>query len=67
MVAYIDLPKPVLAANNVDGLFDGVQDEFIKDAVGKLAGQSSRSLDGHPGREIKVHLFRGELRLRLSL
>jgi len=67
MVAYTDIPKPLLAADNADGFFDGVRDEFIKDAGGKLASESSLSLDGYPGREIKVHLFRGELRLRLFL
>jgi len=67
MVAYTDIPKPFLVANNSDGLFDGVRDEFIKAAGGKLASESSLSLDGHPGREIKVHLFRGELRLQLFL
>ena len=30
-----------------------------------MASESSLSLDGHPGREIKMHMFRRELRLRL--
>ena len=67
MVAYTDIPKSFLVANNADGFFDGVRDEFIKEAGGKLASESPLSVDGHPGREIKVHLFRGELRLRLFL
>ena len=67
MIAYTDIPKQLLVANNVDGLFDGVRDQFIKEAGGKLASESSLSLDGHPGREIKLIMFRGELRLRLFL
>lgn len=67
MVGYMDLPKQSLAANDVDGFFDGVRDQFVKEAEGKLASESSLSMEGHPGREIKVTLFRGELRLRLLL
>lgn len=67
MIAYTDFPKPALVANDVDGVFDSIRDQFIKQAGGKLASESSLSLDGNPGREIRVHLFRGELRMRLFL
>jgi len=66
-IAYVDLPKQISAANDVDGFFGGVRDEFIKEVGGKLASESSLSLEGHPGREIKVYMFRGDLRLRLFL
>lgn len=65
LVAYTDVPKGLLVAKNVDGFFDGVRDQFIREVGGKLASESSVSLDGHPGRDIKVHMFRSELRLRL--
>lgn len=67
MVAYGDLPKTLLASNNVDGLFDEIRDLFVKQVSGKLASQNSLSLDGHPGRDIKVHMLEGELRLRLFM
>ncbi len=67
MVAYADLPRKLLVSNNADGLFDLIRDQFIQQAGGKLATENSLSLDGHPGRDIKVHLFHGELRLRLFL
>ena len=67
MVAYSDIPKQLLVANDVDGFFDGVRDQFVKEAGGKLASESSLMLDGHPGREIKAHMFHGELRARVFL
>jgi outer membrane lipoprotein-sorting protein len=66
-VAYSDIPGKFLAANDVDVFFQSVRDEFIKEVGGKPASESSLSLQGHPGREIKVHMFRGDLRLRLFL
>lgn len=67
LAAFTDVPKNLLVANDLDGFFDGVRDRFIKEVGGKLASESSLSLNGHPGRAIKVHLFRGHLRLRLFL
>lgn len=66
-VAYTDFPKLSLVANDVDGLFDTIRDQVIKEAGGKLANEIPVSLNEHPGREIKVNMFRGELRLRLFL
>ena len=67
VIAYSDFPKQLLVNNDVDGFFDGIRDLFIKQVGGKLASESMLSLDGHPGREIKAYVFRGELRLRLFL
>jgi outer membrane lipoprotein-sorting protein len=67
MVGYTDIPKQLLVANNADGFFNDLRDQTIKQAGGKLESESSLSLEGHPGREIKVHMFRGELRLQLFL
>lgn len=67
MVAYSDLPEKLMVSSNADAFFDGVGGEFIKHGGGKLASQTSLTLDGHPGRELKVHMFRGELRLRMFL
>jgi outer membrane lipoprotein-sorting protein len=67
MVAYTDFPKQAFVANDVDGLFDTIRDQFIKQVEGKLASETSLSLDGYAGREIKAHMFGGDLRLRTFL
>jgi outer membrane lipoprotein-sorting protein len=67
IVTYTDLPKQTLAANGGDAFMDGIRDQFIKEVGGKLESESLLSLEGHTGREIKVHMFRGELRLRVFL
>ncbi|HSL55603.1 MAG TPA: DUF2092 domain-containing protein [Pyrinomonadaceae bacterium] len=67
MVAYSDFPKQAMIDKDVDGFFEGVRDQFIRQVGGKLASQSSLSLDGYPGREVKVHMYGGELRLRMFL
>ena len=67
MVAYSDLPNQSLVGDNVDAFFDGVGSEFVKHGGGKLVSQTSMTLDGHPGREMKVQMFRGELRIRMFL
>lgn len=67
VVGYVDLPKNLLVGNDTDGFFQGARDEFIKEIGGKLGSERALTLDGHPGREIKVIVFRGEVRLRLFL
>jgi outer membrane lipoprotein-sorting protein len=67
MAAYMDFPKQVNATANADGVFDGVRDGFIKQVGAKLASESPLSIEGHPGREIKAHMFRGQLYMRLFL
>jgi hypothetical protein len=67
MAAYSDLPDRSMVSNNIDAFFDGVGEQFIKLAGGKLASQTSLTLDGHHGRELKVQVFRGELRIRMFL
>ena len=52
---------------NIDGFFDDIRDQFIKEADGKLASETPISLDGVAGREVKVHIYRGDLRLRMFL
>lgn len=64
-VAYSDISKQFLAANSIDEFFDATRDMMIHEVGGKLASETSLSLEGHPGREIKVHMFQAELRLRM--
>ena len=67
MVAYVDIPKKFFVDKNIDGFFDELRDQFIKEADGKLASETPLSMDGHAGREVKVHIYRGDLRLRMFL
>ncbi len=67
MVAYTDIPKNFLAEKNIDGFFDEIRDRFIKEVEGKLASETPLSVDGVAGREVKVHMYRGDLRLRMFL
>jgi hypothetical protein len=67
MVAYTDIPKNFLINKDIDGFFDEIRDQFIKEADGKLESETSLSVDGVAGREVKVHLYRGDLRLRMFL
>jgi outer membrane lipoprotein-sorting protein len=67
MVGYTDLPKQTLAVNGGDAFFDGIRDQFIKEFGGKLESERPLSLEGHAGREIKAHMFKGQVRVRLFL
>ena len=67
IVGYIDVPSRALVGNDVDGFFQGARDEFVKEIGGKLGSESTVTLDGHPGRELRVIVFRGEVRMRLFL
>lgn len=67
MVGYSDIPKLPGVAENPDPMFDGMQEQFIKELDGKIESHSSLTLDGHRGREVKAKLFRGELRMRMFL
>lgn len=67
MVAYTDIPKNFLVDKDIDGFFDEIRDQFIKEVDGKLASETPLSVDGVAGREVKVHMYRGDLRLRMFL
>ncbi|HKR15477.1 MAG TPA: DUF2092 domain-containing protein [Pyrinomonadaceae bacterium] len=67
VLSYTDFPKETLVANDVEGMLETTRDQFIKQLDGKLESETSLSLDGHPGREVKVNMFRGKARFRLFL
>lgn len=67
MVGYTDMPKQSLASNDAEGIFDGFRDQFLRQLGGKLASETPLTRDGYPGRDIKVHMFQGDLPLRLFL
>jgi outer membrane lipoprotein-sorting protein len=67
IVDYADLPKSMADATNIKPIFDASRDEFLKSIEGKLAGETPISLDGYPGREIKIDRRGGEARLRFYM
>ena len=67
MISYTDFPRQYLVNYDADGLFDNVRDQFIKEVGGKVASEKPLTLDGHHGREMKIQMFRGEVRLRVFL
>lgn len=66
-VDYVDLPKQIGDAKNSDTLFDLARDEFIKAAQAKLERETDISMDGHPGREVRMRVYGGPVRLRVFL
>lgn len=67
LVDCTDLPKQVGDTKNSDALFDLARDEFLKGAQAQLAGETVVSMDGHSGREVRMRVYGGEIRLRLLL
>lgn len=66
-VDYVDLPKQIADAKNSDTLFDLARDEFLKGAQAQLERETNISMDGHPGREIRMRVHGGTVRLRIFL
>ena len=66
-VDYADMPEPLSDAKNSDALFDVARDEFLKGAQAKLDLETNISLDGHPGREVRMRVYGGTVRLRIFL
>lgn len=66
-VDYADLPKQLGDAKNSDALFDLARDEFLKGAQAKLERETNISMDGHPGRELRMRVYGGAVGLRLFL
>jgi len=66
-VDYADMPKELGDAKNSDALFDLARDEFLKGAQAKLERETNITMDGHPGRELRVLVYGGVARLRVFL
>lgn len=66
-VDYADMPKELGDAKNSDALFDLARDEFLKGAQAKLERETNITMDGHPGRELRVLVYGGAARLRVFL
>jgi outer membrane lipoprotein-sorting protein len=66
-VDYADMPKQLGDAKNSDALFDVARDEILKAAEAKLERETNISMDGHPGRELKLHMYGAEASVRFYL
>lgn len=67
LVDYADFPKEVTDPATIKATFDEVRDELLKGAQAKLDSEATISLDGHPGREIKLILPGSEAKARLYI
>jgi hypothetical protein len=67
VVDYVDLAPEVVDPNHAKILFDEARDQFIKDSQGKLATETPISLEGYPGREVRLHVYGGEAVARFYL
>ena len=65
LVDYADLPKAAADTADAKTFFDQVRDELLKVFQGKLGGETAITLDGHPGREIKIIISGQEAKARL--
>ena len=66
-VDYVDLPKQLGDAKNADSLFDLARDEFIKGVHAQLERETNISIDGNPGRELRMRVEGGKAGLRIFL
>jgi len=64
---YADLSQQFVSLTDTKTLFDQARDELLRDAQGKLASETTVTFEGHPGREMRIHLAGGEARVRFFL
>jgi outer membrane lipoprotein-sorting protein len=67
IIDYADLPKPLIDPTTMKLLFDQARDEFLKTMEGKLSGETTISIEGHPGREVRIAFSGGEARANFFL
>ncbi|HST22978.1 MAG TPA: DUF2092 domain-containing protein [Blastocatellia bacterium] len=67
IVDYADLPRKATDVADANGFFDVVRDEILKITQGKLGSETAISLDGHPGREVKIIVSGQEAKARFYL
>lgn len=56
IVGYCDYSPDLAKPENAEHMLDGARDGAVSNTKGKLIGESSITLDGHPGREIGVQV-----------
>jgi hypothetical protein len=52
--AYVDYPKEGLGKKAPDELLDGARDGAVGNVKGKLANETKISMNGYPGRELRI-------------
>lgn len=60
MVAYSDYPAIVIQDRPAKLILDGARSGAVRNAQGKLVGESQISLDGHQGRELDIETTEGK-------
>lgn len=67
IIDFADMPEQFSEPDRADMLFDEARDQFLKDTQGRLLRERSIALDDYHGREVKVHMYRGEALARFYL
>jgi hypothetical protein len=65
-LAFVDYPKDKVGDAKPDGLLDGARDGAVSNVKGKLASETKISMNGYPGRELKIEAP-GDLALHARL
>jgi hypothetical protein len=61
MASYNDYPDELVNQRPAATMLDGARDGAVANVQGELLGESLLTIDGHPGREIKVAASGGQL------
>lgn len=67
IASYTDLPSAPGDQSQIIKALDDVRNGQLKNAKGKLLSETSISLDGHPGRELKIETAVGPTVVRIYL
>ena len=67
IIDYADLPIKATETAAAKAFFDEVRDEVLKVFQAKLGSETAISLDGHPGREVKLIVSSAEAKARFYL
>jgi hypothetical protein len=53
-LAFVDYPRDAIAKNSPDSLLDAARDGAVGNVKGKLASETKVSMNGFPGRELRI-------------
>ncbi len=53
-IAFVDYPRDKLGKTAPDTLLDGARDGAVSNVKGKLASETKISMNGYPGRELRI-------------
>lgn len=66
-VSYADYPEVAVEGSDPETMLDGARDGAVANVQGTLLSELIISLEGHPGREIKVEVAGGEYTLQARI